>query len=98
MASSTSQLFHGGVNPAKKVTIYSNGDKHFSGKPFVINPRTTRNFDSFLNHVTVTLKPSFGAVRSIRTPDHGSEVTDLDHLESGQAYVAGGQGKFRKLG
>lgn len=82
---------------AKKVHIYSNGDRFFTGRRFVINPRHTRNYDSFLNDVTTSLKPAFGAVRVLRTPENGHAVHDLNDLETGRSYVACAQ-KFVKLG
>ena len=82
---------------ATKIHIYSNGDRFFTGRRFVINPRQTRNYESFLNQVTQSLKPSFGAVRVLRTPENGHPVGDLGDLETGRSYVACAQ-KFVKLG
>lgn len=82
---------------AKKIHIYSNGDRFFTGRRFVINPRQTRNYESFLNQVTQSLKPAFGAVRVLRTPENGHPVGDLGDLETGRSYVACAQ-KFVKLG
>jgi len=84
-------------NLAKKIHIYSNGDRFFTGRRFVINPRQTRNYESFLNQVTQSLKPAFGAVRVLRTPENGHPVGDLGDLETGRSYVACAQ-KFVKLG
>lgn len=88
----------GKVEVAKKVHIYANGDKFFAGKNFVLNPRQLRSFDAFLNQVTSALKPNFGAVRTIRTPNQGHRVDDLTALESGKSYVASGSEKFVRLG
>ncbi|XP_067949184.1 doublecortin domain-containing protein 2-like isoform X2 [Watersipora subatra] len=85
------------VTLAKKVHIYSNGDRFFTGRRFVINPRQTRNYESFLTQVTHSLKPAFGAVRVLRTPENGHAVGDLGDLETGRSYVACAQ-KFVKLG
>ena len=85
------------ITLAKKVHIYSNGDRFFTGRRFVINPRQTRNYESFLTQVTYSLKPSFGAVRVLRTPENGHPVCDLSDLETGRSYVACAQ-KFVKLG
>lgn len=85
------------VNIAKKVHIYSNGDRFFTGRRFVINPRHTRNYESFLSQVTTSLQPTFGAIRVLRTPENGHPVGDLSDLETGRSYVACAQ-KFIKLG
>lgn len=85
----------GEPNHAKKIYIYHNGDRFSTGQMVVVNKRT-RNFDAFLNDLS--LKPKFGgAVRSLRTPDNGHLISDLDSLESGQSYVACDK-KFVKLG
>jgi len=83
---------------AKNVTLYKNGDEHFSGRRFVINRRQLNTMDSFLEHVTLGLKPSFGAVRNIYTPDGGTRVKSLEDIKSGKSYVAGGAENFRILG
>jgi len=82
---------------AKKVHIYSNGDKFFTGRRFVINPRQTKTFSSFLEDVTASLSPAFGAVRVLRTPENGHPVESLNDLETGRSYVACAQ-KLVKLG
>jgi len=83
---------------AKNVTLYKNGDEYFGGRRFVINRRQLNNMDSFLEHATNGLKPSFGAVRNIYTPDGGTRVRNLEDIQSGKAYVAGGAESFRILG
>lgn len=82
---------------AKKIHIYSNGDKFFLGRRFIINPRHTRNYEAFLDQVTKSLNPNFGPVRVLRTPEHGRPVNDLNDLETGKSYVACNK-KFIKLG
>ncbi|KAG1677706.1 Doublecortin domain-containing protein 2 [Nymphon striatum] len=73
------------------------GDAFLPGIRCLINPRQTRNFDSFLGVLTVRLKPSFGAVRNVYTPTAGHRVTDLEKLQSNQGYVAAGREKFKKV-
>ena len=86
------------ITQVKQVHLFSNGDKYKPAKKFVINTKQTRTFDAFLNNVTVGLKPQFGAVRSIRTPEHGTAVESLDELEPGSSYVATGKERFKKMG
>lgn len=76
--------------------MYINGDKFDTGKNFVIHPKTTRSFDIFLERLTNSLKPVFGAVRHLRTADGSKDITSLDDLEGGESYVAYGQ-KFLPL-
>ena len=78
--------------------LYKNGDEYFGGRRFVINRRQLNNMDSFLEHATNGLKPSFGAVRNIYTPDGGTRVRNLEDIQSGKSYVAGGAESFRILG
>lgn len=86
-------------NPAalvRKIRLYRNGDENFIGKDFVLNPRQVRTYDRFLQ--TVTTHVGFGeAVRSIRTPRHGTVVRSLDDLESNHDYVAVGYGRFKNI-
>jgi len=83
--------------PAKNVRLYRNGDAYFHGRKFVINRRQINSMDSFLEYATEGLKPPFGAVRNIYTPDGGTRVENLDALQSGRSYVAGGSEGFRDL-
>lgn len=81
---------------ARTVTIYKNGDTHFPGKKLVVNNRQIRSFDSFLDKVTRTVRNPV-AVRSIRTPNHGTQLVNLEKFEDGGIYVAVGQERFKKL-
>jgi len=81
----------------RKIRLFRNGDENFLGKTLVLNPRHIRSFDRFLE--TVTSHVGLGhAVRSIRTPRHGTVVQSLDDLEDQQDYVAVGIGRFRNIG
>ena len=81
--------------PAKSVRVFRNGDFNYTGRKFVVNSRYSRNFDAFLTQVTSGLRPQFGAVRNLYTPEHGTRVEKLDQLQSGGEYVAGGSERFR---
>ena len=77
----------------KNVIIYRNGDHHYPGKRFVVN-KSVRDFDAFLNIVSAGVRSQFGAVRRIRTPEHGHPIEHLDDLEHGASYVAAGLEPF----
>lgn len=81
----------------KTVVFYRNGDAHFPGKRFVVNPRQLTTFDSFLNAVTLGVAAPFGAVRNVFTPREGHRVLSLDTLEHGRNYVAGGSERFKRV-
>ena len=81
----------------RKIRLYRNGDENFFGKTFVLNPRQIRSYDRLLE--TVTSHVGFGqAVRSIRTPRHGTVVQSIDDLEDQHDYVAVGIGRFKNIG
>ena len=81
----------------KKIRLFRNGDENFFGKTLVLNPRQIRSYDRLLE--TVTSHVGLGqAVRSIRTPRHGTIVQSLDDLEDQQDYVAVGIGRFKSIG
>ncbi|XP_064597652.1 doublecortin domain-containing protein 2-like isoform X2 [Liolophura sinensis] len=87
------------IERAKQISVYQNGDEKFPGKRIIINKRKIANFDVFLDHVTDTLRPRFGAVRRLYTPVGGHRVTDLDQvIKRGESYVAAGQEKFHRIG
>ena len=78
------------------ITVYRNGDNHFSGKKLVVNRKQIRNFDNFLDRVTRDTQAGC-AIRSIRTPNHGSKILSLEKLENGGIYVAVGLERFKQL-
>ncbi|XP_071956763.1 doublecortin domain-containing protein 2-like isoform X1 [Antedon mediterranea] len=84
------------IQPAINIRVFKNGDDFYTGKRFVINTRTTKDFDSFLNEVTSGLRASFGAVRKLHTPVNGHKIQDLSSLENNNIYVAAGSEKFKK--
>ena len=85
------------VDTSKTIHIYKNGDIFFSAKKFVLNKRN-RSLDTFLEDVTNSLKPAFGAVRQLRTPTNGSKIRDLEAIENGRRYVAVGNQRFKRMG
>uniref|UniRef100_A0A8C4VL64 Doublecortin domain-containing protein 2 n=1 Tax=Gopherus evgoodei TaxID=1825980 RepID=A0A8C4VL64_9SAUR len=81
----------------KSVLVYRNGDPFFPGHRVVIHEKKVSNFEVFLKEVTGGVKAPFGAVRSIYTPRGGHRVHQLEELQSGEHYVAGGREAFKKL-
>ncbi|XP_009473672.1 PREDICTED: doublecortin domain-containing protein 2 [Nipponia nippon] len=81
----------------KSVRVYRNGDPFFPGHRIVINEKKVSNFEVFLKEVTGRVKAPFGAVRNIYTPRGGHRVRQLEELQSGEQYVAGGREAFKKL-
>ncbi|XP_078391866.1 doublecortin domain-containing protein 2-like [Cetorhinus maximus] len=86
------------AQPAVKcVRVYRNGDPFYAGRKFVINERQISTFEAFLKEVTNGLEAPFGAVRNIYTPQQGHRVYQLEELDTGKQYVAGGKERFKKL-
>ncbi|XP_076326993.1 doublecortin domain-containing protein 2-like isoform X2 [Tachypleus tridentatus] len=85
------------VPEAKRVHVYVNGDEFFPGLKCVINNKNFRNYESLLNYLTEKLQPSFGAVRNIYTPVHGTKVEELKDLKNKHKYVAAGSERFKKF-
>ncbi|XP_015213092.2 doublecortin domain-containing protein 2 isoform X1 [Lepisosteus oculatus] len=81
----------------KNVVMYRNGDPYFEGRRLVINEKRVSTFETFLKEVTGGVQAPFGAVRNIYTPKGGHRLTSLEHLQSGQQYVAAGREKFKKI-
>ncbi|XP_069709191.1 doublecortin domain-containing protein 2 [Phaenicophaeus curvirostris] len=81
----------------KSVLVYRNGDPFFPGRRIVINEKKVSNFEVFLKEVTGGVKAPFGAVRNIYTPRGGHRIRQLEELQSGEQYVAGGREAFKKL-
>ncbi|XP_030639095.1 doublecortin domain-containing protein 2-like [Chanos chanos] len=81
----------------KNIFVYRNGDPYYEPRRLVINEKRVSNFETFLRDVTGGVQAPFGAVRNIYTPRGGHRVASLDHLQSGEHYVAAGREKFKKL-
>ncbi|MBN3299940.1 DCDC2 protein, partial [Amia calva] len=86
------------VQPAvKNVLMFRNGDPYYEGRRLVINEKRMTSFETFLKEVTGGVKAPFGAVRNIYTPKGGNRVLSLEHLQSGQHYVAAGRERFKQI-
>ncbi|XP_034981863.2 doublecortin domain-containing protein 2 isoform X1 [Zootoca vivipara] len=81
----------------KSVMVYRNGDPFFPGRRVIIHEKKVSSFDVFLKEVTGGVNAPFGAVRNIYTPRGGHRVRQLDEIQSGEHYVAGGREAFKKL-
>jgi len=81
---------------AKNISLYVNGDCHHKGKRLVIQ-RNVNNMDHFFEIATQCLRPNFGAVRNLYTPDGGTRVKSFSQIHSGKSYVAGGKEHFKCL-
>ena len=84
------------LTSGKIFVVYRNGDPHFSGKKYVLNPRSVPNFDAFLDDVKKYV-PNETAIRRIYTPNGGSRITDYSQLESDKQYVCAGKERFKRL-
>ncbi|XP_067665660.1 doublecortin domain-containing protein 2-like isoform X5 [Haliotis asinina] len=85
-----------GSTPGISTVFYINGDDKFPGKKVLFNLKRNRNFTACLDHLTDSLKPSFGAVRNIFTPQGGSRVDRFQELCPEGKYVAAGKSRFKK--
>uniref|UniRef100_A0A8C6ZV49 Doublecortin domain containing 2 n=1 Tax=Nothoprocta perdicaria TaxID=30464 RepID=A0A8C6ZV49_NOTPE len=81
----------GGAPTVKSVLVYRNGDPFFPGRRIVVHEKKVSNFEVFLKEVTGGVKAPFGAVRNIYTPRGGHRIRQLQELQSGEQYVAGGR-------
>ncbi|XP_053457684.1 doublecortin domain-containing protein 2 [Nycticebus coucang] len=81
----------------KSVLVYRNGDPFFAGRRVVFHEKKVSSFDVFLKEVTGGVQAPFGAVRNLYTPRTGHRIRQLDQIQSGGNYVAGGQEAFKKL-
>ncbi|XP_055067870.2 doublecortin domain-containing protein 2 [Misgurnus anguillicaudatus] len=81
----------------KNIYFYRNGDPYYEPRRLVINAKRVSTFDTLLREVTGGVRAQFGAVRNIYTPTGGHRVNSLEHLKSGDQYVAAGREKFKKI-
>ncbi|XP_016309606.1 doublecortin domain-containing protein 2-like [Sinocyclocheilus anshuiensis] len=81
----------------KNIYFYRNGDPYYEPRRLVINSKRISTFDTLLREVTGGVRAPFGAVRSIYTPKAGHRVQSLEHLRSGEQYVAAGRERFKKI-
>lgn len=82
---------------AKKFRVFRNGDPLFFGKDFALSRPHAKNWDVFLEKLTVDLKNT-EAVRDLCTPTGGTLIRSYDELEDRQCYVALGRAKFKDIG
>ena len=101
MKETTAKMEGGLINkmpaPAKSIKLYKNGDQHYVGRKFILNPKHIRNFENLYEYATEALEPGFGAVRNIYTPLNGTRVTNISQLETGNSYVVSGGEQFKKM-
>ncbi len=81
----------------KNIYFYRNGDSYYEPRRLVINSKRVSTFDTLLGEVTGGVRAPFGAVRNIYTPRAGHRVQTLEHLRSGEQYVAAGRERFKKI-
>ncbi|XP_067254566.1 doublecortin domain-containing protein 2-like [Chanodichthys erythropterus] len=81
----------------KNIYLYRNGDPYYEPRRLVINAKRVSTFDTLLREVTGGVRAPFGAVRNIYTPKAGHRIDSLEHLRSGEQYVAAGREKFKKI-
>lgn len=80
----------------RKITLYRNGDRYFTGKQVTIIPQNYTRLRQFLHEVSNIVDLPYG-VKRIYTPRNGSEVTDINSLRDGASYVCGAFEPFQKL-
>ncbi|XP_046392505.1 doublecortin domain-containing protein 2-like isoform X2 [Ischnura elegans] len=86
----------GTLNP-RWILAFPNGDELHNGTRILVSPTYLKNFDNLLETLTKQLKPKFGAVRKIYSPNSGSSVRCLRELKPNHKYVVAGREKLRKL-
>ncbi|CAG9863256.1 unnamed protein product [Phyllotreta striolata] len=80
---------------AKRIKIWINGELDCA--EFIINPKNFRSWISILNHLTVTLQPSFGAIRKLIALSNLDAVDCFEDLDPSDRYVALGASCRLKL-
>ena len=84
--------------PAKTVRLFINNDPFFVGRKIVIDRRRhIKDMDILYNYATDILRPRFGAVRNIYTPDSGTRIDNLAEFQHNHNYVASGFQPFKEL-
>ncbi|CAF3610220.1 unnamed protein product [Rotaria sordida] len=80
----------------RKITLYRNGDRYFTGRQITIIPRNYRKFQQLLQELSSTIDLPYG-VRRLFTPQNGTEITDVNSLKDGASYVCATFEPFQKL-
>jgi hypothetical protein len=83
-------------NILRKITLYRNGDRYFTGKQVNITPQNYSNLRHLLQELSSTIDLPYG-VRRLFTPSTGSEITDINVLKDGASYVCASFEPFQKL-
>ena len=81
---------------SRKITLFRNGDRYFAGKQIVIIPQHYSNLGELLQELSVSVDLPYG-VRRLFTPNKGSEVSDVNIIKDGAAYVCASFEPFQKL-
>jgi hypothetical protein len=53
---------------SKTIRVYRNGDTNFPGRSVCVNLHQTRNWETFLDKITVAVRPQFGTVFKLYDP------------------------------
>jgi hypothetical protein len=80
----------------RKITLFRNGDRYFTGKQVAITPQNYLNLRHFLQELSSSIDLPYG-VRRLFTPHTGSEITDINILRDGASYVCASFEPFQKL-
>jgi hypothetical protein len=80
----------------RKITLYRNGDRYFTGKQINITPQNYLNLRHLLQDLSSTIDLPYG-VRRLFTPRTGSEITDINLLKDGASYVCASFEPYQKL-
>lgn len=80
----------------RKITLYRNGDRYFNGKQILITPQNYSNLRHLLQDLSSTIDLPYG-VRRLFTPQHGSEIVDINSLKEGASYVCASFEPFQKV-
>ncbi len=80
----------------RKIILYRNGDRYFTGKQINITPQNYLNLRHLLQELSSTIDLPYG-VRRLFTPHNGSEISDINILKDGASYVCASFEPFQKL-
>lgn len=80
----------------KQILVFENGTTTHRGYHVSINPHHFQTWNSILSHLTSVIRPSFGAVRQLKTRNGKHSIFSFVELKPNEKYVACGKGKYRK--
>jgi len=80
----------------RKITLFRNGDRYFTGKQIAVTPQNYINLRHLLQELSSTIDLPYG-VRRLFTPHHGAEITDINVLKDGASYVCASFEPFQKI-